>query len=365
MLRVSDTDLGLVPGKYICTRYRAPAANEMPLAAQVWGALRSIDSTLPTIRMDGVGECTGDQLLVMWGAQELGRFLVIEVFDRVAHQLWQFALCPSDEGAQIAIWRLKWAMAGENRNDPVDSLRPSALASLIERVFSRLEGHDVAPKFEPHFVGLLGAALSRTGLASIKDDSAEITNLLADLHYWRDLARAQAKLLKDRLHPSAYTPPAAQSQPPSPPLPARQWRLDELAEWAALNSDRIVIAPRAIAAAKRSHYTNPSFVYQCLELLAEQYTLVKLGELDRNAFKIEAENLGLAFGGSVDPAVASSFGDEYFIRYGGRRRFLDQHLGKGTSRDQRFTMRIYFTWCDASNLVVVGWLPSHLGCNAS
>ena len=50
----------------------------------------------------------------------------------------------------------------------------------------------------------------------------------------------------------------------------------------------------------------------------------------------------------------------YFIRLGGRRRFLDQHLGKGSARDPRYCMRIYFCWDEDTNRVVIGHMPSHL-----
>jgi len=39
---------------------------------------------------------------------------------------------------------------------------------------------------------------------------------------------------------------------------------------------------------------------------------------------------------------------------------MDRHLVKGTSRDPRFCMRIYFFWDDEENVVVVGHLPGHL-----
>jgi hypothetical protein len=39
---------------------------------------------------------------------------------------------------------------------------------------------------------------------------------------------------------------------------------------------------------------------------------------------------------------------------------LDVHLKKGTSRESRHCLRIYFFWDEDSDQVVVGHLPDHL-----
>lgn len=39
---------------------------------------------------------------------------------------------------------------------------------------------------------------------------------------------------------------------------------------------------------------------------------------------------------------------------------LDRHLRKGTGRNPRECMRIYFFWSDEDSQVVIGFLPAHL-----
>ena len=123
--------------------------------------------------------------------------------------------------------------------------------------------------------------------------------------------------------------------------------------------------PRAIAATKRSTFEQPALLFECLELLATEYTQVKTGKADRFAFKNKAESLGLDFGGSVEPSVAGEMGDLYFVRWHGRRQFLDQHLCKGNARDPRFCMRIYFFYDEDTQKVIVGHMPSHLPTSTS
>ncbi|MFK4705624.1 hypothetical protein ABIC83_002463 [Roseateles asaccharophilus] len=133
-------------------------------------------------------------------------------------------------------------------------------------------------------------------------------------------------------------------------------RLSELAGWAAENADRVIVLKRAISAAKKSVYEDEEFVFQALDLLATTYRDVKLGLVDRMAYKTACEKLGVDFGGSIDVQQA----DDYFFNWNGRRRFLDQHLGKGIARDPRYCFRAYFTWDEDEAKVIIGWVPSHL-----
>ncbi len=57
--------------------------------------------------------------------------------------------------------------------------------------------------------------------------------------------------------------------------------------------------------------------------------------------------------------------DIYSVQYGGQRRILDRHLKGSDSRDRRYGFRLYYIWDDEGQVVVVGWLPSHLDNRAS
>jgi hypothetical protein len=78
------------------------------------------------------------------------------------------------------------------------------------------------------------------------------------------------------------------------------------------------------------------------------------------AFKAACEKLHLEEGPTGSGIRAGEQGEEYFVKFGGRRVFLDRHLKKGSSRDPRYAFRLYFFWDEENDQVVVGWLPSHL-----
>lgn len=83
----------------------------------------------------------------------------------------------------------------------------------------------------------------------------------------------------------------------------------------------------------------------------------------KNAYDAGTKRLGLRHDGSITQERAGHEGDEYYVRYPigtQTRHFLELHLRKGSSKDERYCLAIYFFWDDDTQQVVVGWLPSHL-----
>jgi len=139
----------------------------------------------------------------------------------------------------------------------------------------------------------------------------------------------------------------------------------ELPEWVEKHlAGRLVLHPRAVRGLKGGGYHEPELAFRALLLLAAEYRDMRMGVVDGNeAFDQGRRKLGLRFGGSIDKARAGQQGDEYFIKYpthSERRRFLEFHLRKGSNKDPRHCLAIYFFWDDDTNQVVVGWLPTHL-----
>lgn len=327
-------------------------------AQRMWDYLVQ-DSGAPAPMPAGVGQTELQDYLIQWCCQQQGQLLAIQVLDKRYLQMWECAVAALPGQRTVVTARKLW------QNPVVAAVAGATGVALYERLLQHLLAsapiEPATSRNEPHFMALTAAGCNAQGLASIRDDSNQLLNAREDAAYWRDLARTQARLLRQR--PKSAAPgsfPKAEQAPEADEPPARQWRLDEMDEWAALNAERIVIMPRAIAAARRSPYEDRELVYQCLEMLATEYPAVKRGELPRNAFMERALALGLEVGGSVDPSRAGQYGDEYFVRFGRQKLFLDQHLRKGSARDPRFALRIYYTWDEEIERVIVGWLPSHL-----
>lgn len=140
----------------------------------------------------------------------------------------------------------------------------------------------------------------------------------------------------------------------------------ELDEWVRTNlPGRLDLHPRARRGLRDAQYADVGLVTRALLLLAQEYREMKLGERGAlEAFKEGCKQLGVTFGKSIIPQRAGEEGEAYFVRLGAAenapRRFLEFHLRKGSGKDPRRCLAIYFLWDDETQRVIVGWLPSHL-----
>lgn len=262
---------------------------------------------------------------------------------------FELFVVPHVEGDMRAGWRRRWAGA--------DAGPPPAWSAVLACL---AVGEPVATRSEPDFALMLATLVAAETPAISLRDTDSLASLQADVRHLREVSDRQAEQLRKAQGALLGRLDAASAPVEAQEDAGRQWLLRDIAEWADLHSDTLTILPRAIAEARKSPCEHQALVFDALDMLAHTYRLVKLSELPREDLKAKADQLGLFIGGSVDPAVASQYRDAYFVMFGGRRRWLDQHVGRGVSRDPRFCVRVYFFWDDESRRVVVGWLPSHL-----
>ncbi|NLI96080.1 MAG: hypothetical protein GX436_05080 [Synergistaceae bacterium] len=88
----------------------------------------------------------------------------------------------------------------------------------------------------------------------------------------------------------------------------------------------------------------------------------------KEKFEACCGELGLRFGRSMTDVAVGEFEKEYYVPYpvgSGLKRMLDFHLRKGSTKDDRLCMGIYFFWDEQARLVVVGSLPAHLRTSAT
>jgi hypothetical protein len=83
----------------------------------------------------------------------------------------------------------------------------------------------------------------------------------------------------------------------------------------------------------------------------------------KEEWETELAQLKLEYGFSISNSQVGKQGDQYYVTYPlneQKMRFLEYHLRKGVTKDDRFCLAIYFLWDEQEKKVVVGWLPSHL-----
>ncbi|MBR1806285.1 MAG: hypothetical protein IJ774_07875 [Selenomonadaceae bacterium] len=121
----------------------------------------------------------------------------------------------------------------------------------------------------------------------------------------------------------------------------------------------IVLTGRARRSLKKAEYQDPQLVWRAVELLTTYYKVTE------TEFRRSCRELGLDYRRSITDVSAGMHGEKYFVDYNGKRRRLDFHLTKGSDREPRKCLRIYFFHDDDNERIVIGHLPSHLSNSKS
>lgn len=194
--------------------------------------------------------------------------------------------------------------------------------------------------------GLLMAAESERENALQEANSAR-AQALERLHRIRQLEKKLSEI-------------AAQDVTPIPDT------LDEFESWCKeYLSGSVELANRAYQGVRKSEFHDPKFLYQALLLLRDRYVPMRLEGTPELRNSYENALLALQLEDSATGDGVKFAPEIYTVLYGGVRRALDRHLKGSNSREPRFGFRLYFFWDDESQMVVVGWLPSHLDNRAS
>lgn len=174
--------------------------------------------------------------------------------------------------------------------------------------------------------------------------------------------RYQVDLLRQAL--SERTGGKSESEIPIPD------NYEDMPDWVTQHlTGRVVLHSRALRGIKDAVYEDVARVYKGLLLLGNEYRNRCLGrEGSKEAFEEKLGEVGLRFDQSISKIRAGEQGDEYYVRYptaSSPKRFLEWHLRKGSTKDDRLCLGVYFFWDNDTQQVVVGWLPSHLDLRMS
>ena len=146
------------------------------------------------------------------------------------------------------------------------------------------------------------------------------------------------------------------------PLPSHV-NYENLSSWInSYFSDRLILHQRAIRSLKKATFADVVLVYRCLELLATSYYDYRTGKIDRKDFEqaCRAIHPGLTEAASITEKSAGEQKDTYYVRYHKKKRMMERHLRKGTQREGRYCLRIYFFWDNERKKTVICDLPNHL-----
>lgn len=218
------------------------------------------------------------------------------------------------------------------------------LLSLFEQDNEQLR-LDLSEQKE-HYDGLLVSAESE------RESALQNANTAKSLNF----------VLRERLRAIEAKLSALEAQPQTP-IPED---LDDFEVWCKeYMSGSVVIINRAFQGVRKSEYHDPTLLYKALILLRDNYIPMRIegGPEWMERYEQELSNLNLEDSLTGDGAKFSP--ELYKVQYGGQQRELNRHLKGGTSREPRYCFRLYYFWDNENQVVVVGWLPSHLDNRAT
>ncbi|MDR1611689.1 MAG: hypothetical protein LBT97_02770 [Planctomycetota bacterium] len=140
---------------------------------------------------------------------------------------------------------------------------------------------------------------------------------------------------------------------------------EELEDW-IIDSfpESIYLHPRAVRGLRNAEYEDVGKLCDAIRLLAGPYRDMRRGILPKAEFDEQLQSPhNFAIERSISESRAGEKGDMYFVAYpanAGNPRLLEWHLTHGNSYESRYCLRIYFFWDKTEEVVVIGWLPSHL-----
>lgn len=196
------------------------------------------------------------------------------------------------------------------------------------------------------------------------DENAELRRRLTDLE--RALRQARGDLRRERAVSSQWRDAYHQARRRPPPPAAEGGGADPPASVAEAIERIEAEHPGAIAfrligsSNRRSPFRDPAALYLALRFLATTYREARRGhracaDLDKAC----REACGFTYSAHQSRVTMGRFARCYQVRWRGRRRLLREHLGRGTSKDPRDSIRVAFFYDERSQAVVVGFIGQH------
>ena len=128
----------------------------------------------------------------------------------------------------------------------------------------------------------------------------------------------------------------------------------------------LLFAPNSESNIDENPFIDPGKVWEALQWLANTYYPSKMGRLRVTDFDQSIkEACGWWYKGDQGETTVSKFEKSYTTRVSGKRYTLVEHIGKGTTFDARYTIRIAFDWDREKRQVIVGYIGRHQQTDAS
>ncbi len=130
--------------------------------------------------------------------------------------------------------------------------------------------------------------------------------------------------------------------------------------------ERLVLRTNSKSVVQDNPFERPEDVWRALEWLATTYHSAKMGESSVPDFDLSIREMcGWWYKSDQHKTTRNKYRNWYTTRVNGDRRWLVEHIGTGSSKDARHTIRIAFDWDREEKIVVVGYIGQHQRTDAT
>ncbi len=124
--------------------------------------------------------------------------------------------------------------------------------------------------------------------------------------------------------------------------------------------DKLVFALNSKSDADSNPFEDPEEVLSALQFLATTYRDAKLGVTPcRDLDQALREVNGWFYQGGQSEITMRTYSAWYQCRWNGDTYWAGEHIGTGTNKDPRYTIRIAFTWEPRQRKIIIGFIGQH------
>ena len=140
--------------------------------------------------------------------------------------------------------------------------------------------------------------------------------------------------------------------------------MDDVAKAVALAEQRfagrLLFQLNSESSVEDNPFERPVQVWKALQWLATTYYESRTGEVTVTDFDLSVRKAcGWWYKSSQGQSTLTTYRNSYTSKNRGKTYWLEEHIGKGTNRDARYTIRIAFDWDRDLKVVVVGYVGRH------
>lgn len=131
-------------------------------------------------------------------------------------------------------------------------------------------------------------------------------------------------------------------------------------------ADELLFKPNSKSEIDDNPYEKPGNVWTALKWLATTYYRSKMGELSVPDLGVSIlKACGWRYTGKQSSITMKQYKPWYTTHLEGKEYWLKKHVGTGSNKDARYTIRIAFDWDEDREVVLIGYIGQHQQTSAT